>query len=107
MWAVSEQWILSVAKVSHKSAVISAGTAISFGVDATAQPYENENAGLFALATLCWPLLFYVAWNYISETNYFVDEAVIVPMHVREEMNAKGLELASAAYQEDADKAAK
>jgi len=43
--------------------VLSAGTAISFGVDATAQPYENENAAYFALSTICWPILYFIAWK--------------------------------------------
>lgn len=67
-------------------AVLSAGTAISFGVDATAQPYENENAAYFALTMLCWPSLYYVIWRYVTDTNYFLEENVIVPIHARKEL---------------------
>ncbi|RFU31056.1 hypothetical protein B7463_g5272, partial [Scytalidium lignicola] len=50
--------------------LLSAGTAVSFGTDATAQPYENENAAYFALSTLY---------------------TVIVPVHVRKELHEKVL----------------
>jgi len=68
------------------SKVLSASTAVSFGTDATAQPYENENAAFFALATLCWPILFFVAYKYTLDTNYFKEETVVVPVHVRKEL---------------------
>jgi hypothetical protein len=71
--------------------VLSAGTAVSFGVDATAQPYENENAAYFALSTLCWPILYFVAWKWTTDTNYFKEESVIVPIHVRKEMRIEGV----------------
>ncbi|KAJ6445379.1 Glycerol 2-dehydrogenase (NADP(+)) [Purpureocillium lavendulum] len=71
---------------------LSAGTAVSFGVDATDQPYENENAAYFALTTMCWPILFYVAWKYTSETNYFKEETVIAPLRVRPDKDSKGTE---------------
>jgi hypothetical protein len=71
--------------------VLSAGTAVSFGVDATAQPYQNENAAYFALSTLCWPILYFVAWKWTTDTNYFKEESVIVPIHVRKEMHIEGV----------------
>jgi hypothetical protein len=71
--------------------VLSAGTAVSFGVDATAQPYQNENAAYFALTTLCWPILYFVAWKCTTDTNYFKEESVIVPIHVRKEMHIEGV----------------
>lgn len=70
--------------------VLSSGTAVSFGTDATKQPYENENAAYFALATLCWPILYFVAWKYTTDTNYYQEETVIVPIHVRKEMHIEG-----------------
>ncbi|KAL1867535.1 hypothetical protein VTK73DRAFT_4138 [Phialemonium thermophilum] len=76
---------------------LSAGTAISFGVDATAQPYENENAAYFALATLCWPILYFIAWRCISSTNYFKEESVVVPIHVRKDLHLEGVEVAEEA----------
>ena len=67
--------------------VLSAGTAVSFGVDATAQPYENENGAYFALATLCWPILYFVSWRYLKDTNYLDEDNVIVPLHVRKDLH--------------------
>ncbi|KAI1622024.1 hypothetical protein EDD37DRAFT_687827 [Exophiala viscosa] len=67
--------------------ILSAGTAVSFGVDATAQPYENENGAYFALATLCWPILYFVAWKYLKDTNYLDEDSVIVPLHVRKDLH--------------------
>lgn len=57
-----------------------------FGVDATEQPYENENAAIFALATLSWPIMFFVAWKYTKDTNYMDETDVVVPIHVRKEL---------------------
>ncbi|KAH8805488.1 hypothetical protein F5884DRAFT_799458 [Xylogone sp. PMI_703] len=69
--------------------LLSAGTAVSFGTDATAQPYENENAAYFALTMLCWPIMFFVAWKATLDTNYFLEETVIVPVHIREQIQEK------------------
>lgn len=72
-------------------AVLSAGTAVSFGVDATTPSYQVENAYLFALVTLCWPVLYWVAWKFTTNTNYFHEENVVVPTHVREKMQIDGV----------------
>lgn len=77
----------------HELAGLSAGTAVSFGVDATAQPYENENAGYFALTTLCWPILYFVAWKCTTDTNYLTEGTVIVPIHVRKELGLDGIDV--------------
>ncbi|KAK5114037.1 hypothetical protein LTR85_010343 [Meristemomyces frigidus] len=71
--------------------ILSAGTAVSFGVDATSQPYENENAGYFALATLCWPILYFVVWKCTTDTNYLTEAGVVPPMHVRKELGIEGM----------------
>jgi hypothetical protein len=55
-------------------------------VDATSQPYENENAAWFALATICWPILYFVAWKCTTDTNYMKEKSVITPVHVRKEL---------------------
>lgn len=73
--------------------VLSAGTAVSFGVDATVQPYENENAAYFALSTLCWPILYFVAWKCTTDTNYLTEAGVVAPLHVRKELGIEGLTL--------------
>lgn len=59
---------------------------MSFGVDATEPPYQNENAAYFALATTSWPIMFFIAWKYTSDTNYLTETEVIVPVHVRQEL---------------------
>lgn len=61
-------------------------------MDATEQPYENENAGYFALTTLCWPILYFVVWKCTSATNYFKEENVIAPMDVRKEVGVEEVE---------------
>lgn len=75
--------------------VLSSGTAVSFGVDATAQPYENENGAYFALTTICWPILYYIVWKCTTETNYLSEEGVIAPVHVRKEMGIEGVDSAN------------
>ncbi|EXJ73194.1 uncharacterized protein A1O5_02954 [Cladophialophora psammophila CBS 110553] len=76
---------------------ISAGTCVSFATDATAQPYSNEGAAIFALTTICWPILWFVVKNYTTATQYYKEENVVVPIHVRKEMgyleDANGEEL--------------
>lgn len=72
---------------------LSAGTAVSFGVDATAQPYENENAAWFALATLCWPIMAFVAWKCVTDTNYNKEENVVIPIHMRKKLGVSDLEI--------------
>lgn len=71
--------------------ILSSGTAISFGVDATAPPYENENAAYFSLATICWPILAFVAYKCTTDTNYGTEHDVVVPIHVRKELQIDGL----------------
>ena len=63
---------------------------MSFGVDATAQPYENENAAYFALSMLCWPILYFIAWKCTTDTNYLIEGSVIAPIHVRKELGGDG-----------------
>lgn len=71
---------------------MSSGTAISFGVDATSQPYENENAAWFALTTICWPILYFIAWKCTTPTNYMKEKTVIAPVHVRKELGVSDYE---------------
>jgi hypothetical protein len=35
---------------------------------------------------LCWPSLYYVVWKYMKDTNYFLEENVIVPIHARKQL---------------------
>ena len=69
---------------------LSAGTCVSFGVDSASPPYENENGGYFALSFITWPILYFIAWRFTTETNYLQEGNVVVPVHVREEMGVEG-----------------
>ncbi|KIW63312.1 hypothetical protein, variant [Phialophora macrospora] len=71
-------------------ACISAGTSISFATSSTEQPFINVAGAFFALTTLCWPILGFVVWKYTSDTRYFQEETVTVPLHVRKE---KGMDV--------------
>lgn len=66
--------------------VISAGAAVSFGINASLSPFKSVNAGFFAFITLCWPILYFVVWKTATDTNYGKEESVVVPVHVRQEM---------------------
>ena len=63
--------------------VLSAGTASAFGIDSTKTPYERENGAYFALATISWPILFFIAWKCTTDSNYFREEGVGIPIHVQ------------------------
>ncbi|PMD47138.1 hypothetical protein L207DRAFT_478082 [Hyaloscypha variabilis F] len=63
--------------------VLSAGTASAFGIDSTKTPYERENGAYFALATISWPILFFIAWKCTTDSNYFCEEGVGIPIHVQ------------------------
>ena len=63
--------------------VLSAGTASAFGIDSTKTPYERENGAYFALATISWPIMFFIAWKCTVDSNYFREEGVGIPVHVQ------------------------
>ena len=63
--------------------VLSAGTASAFGIDSTKTRYERENGAYFALATISWPILFFIAWKCTTDSNYFREEGVGIPVHVQ------------------------
>ena len=63
--------------------VLSAGTASAFGIDSKKTPYERENGAYFALATISWPILFFIAWKCTTDSNYFREEGVGIPVHVQ------------------------
>ncbi|OAL35292.1 hypothetical protein AYO20_05343 [Fonsecaea nubica] len=66
--------------------VLSAGAAVSFGINASLLPFENVNGEFFAISTLCRPILYFVVWKTATETSYGTEEDVIVPVHIRQEM---------------------
>jgi hypothetical protein len=63
--------------------VLSAGTAVAFGVDASSPPYSAESAGWFGITTICWPILLFIAAFHVTDTNYGRETQVIVPLHAR------------------------
>jgi hypothetical protein len=45
------------------------------------------NAALFTLTTLCWPIVYFAAYKYTTDTNYGNEDTVIVPIHVWHELS--------------------
>jgi hypothetical protein len=66
--------------------VLSAGTAVAFGVDATAPNYKAESGGWFGVTTLCWPILYFLAFTQVTDTNYDKEPEVIVPVDHQEKV---------------------
>jgi hypothetical protein len=66
---------------------LSVGTAVCFALNATAIPFEHINGALFALTTISWPVLYYVAYNCTTDTNYGKEKTVVIPVHVRRELD--------------------
>ena len=58
-----------------------------FAMDSTATPYSHENAAIFALSAISFPILLFVTWKYAKDTQYYNEEGVIVPLHVRTELS--------------------
>jgi hypothetical protein len=63
--------------------VLSAGTASAFGIDSTKAPYDRENWACFALAMISWSIIFFVAWKCTTDSNYFREDGVGIPVHVQ------------------------
>jgi hypothetical protein len=55
-------------------------------MNASGVPFKNLNAALFALTTLCWPIVYFAAYKYTTDTNYGNEDTVIVLIHVRHEL---------------------
>jgi uncharacterized membrane protein len=73
--------------------VLSAGTAVSFGLDASLVSYMSENITWFVLATITWPILAFVVSNFVDDSNYFKEDSVFAPQYIvdsrhREERSA-------------------
>jgi hypothetical protein len=64
------------------SPVLSAGTAVSFGMDASSVPYMTENITWFVLETITWPILVFTVWRSVNESNYFKEEGVFAPKQI-------------------------
>jgi hypothetical protein len=80
---------------------------VCFGLNATRIPYQNINGALFALTTLCWPILFFIAYKYTTDTNYGKEESVTIPMHVRKELGFDEIDMDKRNAGDEADLAAK
>lgn len=48
-------------------------------------PFVNINAAFFALTVLCWPVLYFTGQSTL-DTNYGVEETVVIPIHVKREL---------------------
>jgi hypothetical protein len=56
-------------------------------------PYETENAAYFAITTTAWPIMLVIAARFTTDTNYFKEPGVGVPVHVQVERETNaGLE---------------
>lgn len=66
--------------------MLSAGTAICFGLNASGVNFQNVNGALFALTTLGWPVLYYTVVKHTPDTNYGKEDSVVVPVHLRQEL---------------------
>jgi hypothetical protein len=98
---VSGMCLLRVARHEEKELilfhiVLSAGTAVAFGVDATSPNYKSESGGWFAVTTLSWPILFYLAFTQISDTNYDQEIDVIAPTHIQERLQVNESQMGKA-----------
>jgi len=51
-------------------------------------PYAIENVAYFAITTLAWPIMLFIAARYTTDTNYFKEPGVGVPAHIRNEQEA-------------------
>jgi hypothetical protein len=78
------------------SPVLSAGTAVSFGLDASSMPYMKENITWFVLETITWPILAFAVWRFINDSNYFKEEGVFTPQHILNEKQLSSLETTKA-----------
>lgn len=63
-------------------ALQAAGIAIAFGIDAVKPAYWKEFTVWITLFVAAFGCLYYLAAFHITETNYFKEENVIVPVHV-------------------------
>ncbi|CUM65836.1 uncharacterized protein PRCAT00003485001 [Priceomyces carsonii] len=92
MWQSWCYWIMgSLTNESYKLAryagfykgTQSAGNAISFGLDALKVPFNRELGANFGMMVFSMPFMFFVAGK-LTDTNYGLEEEVIVPAHVQE-----------------------
>jgi hypothetical protein len=63
-------------------ALQAAGITIAFGIDAVKPAYWKEFTVWLILFVAAFGCLYYLAAFHIIETNYFKEDAVIVPVHV-------------------------
>ncbi|CDK26332.1 unnamed protein product [Kuraishia capsulata CBS 1993] len=94
MWQSWCYWIMgSLTNENYKLAryagfykgVQSAGSAISFGIDAAKIPFRNELGANFGMMLFAMPLMYYVA-SKVNTTNYGLEEEVVVPEYIKEEL---------------------
>ncbi len=63
-----------------------AGITVAFGLEAVKTAYWKEITVWFTLFMSAFGCLYYLATFHITETNYYKEEAVIVPLEVAEKM---------------------
>ncbi|GFF45122.1 uncharacterized membrane protein C6F6.04c [Aspergillus udagawae] len=63
-------------------AMLSAGLCLAFGLEAGSVSYVAQTAVQGGGMSLSFPVLFYLVFRCVSDTNYFAEEGVIPPQSV-------------------------
>ncbi|KAF5598145.1 hypothetical protein FPANT_3909 [Fusarium pseudoanthophilum] len=64
--------------------MLSAGLAIAFGQEAGGVSYLGQTLTQTVMQTLSFPIMFFLMFKYVSDTNYFAEEGVIPPQEIQD-----------------------
>jgi hypothetical protein len=67
-----------------------AGISVAFGIEAVKTTYWKEITVWFTLFVAAFCCLYYLAAFHVTNTNYYEEEAVIVPVEVAEKFEHSG-----------------
>ncbi|KPI45554.1 uncharacterized protein AB675_812 [Cyphellophora attinorum] len=83
-------------------AMLSAGLAVAFGMEAGKAPYMTQTIIQVALQFSSFAMVAIVVWRAVRDTNYLVEATVIPPVHVEMELgistSAQGAEVAGSDF---------
>ncbi|KAJ6438094.1 hypothetical protein O9K51_08683 [Purpureocillium lavendulum] len=71
--------------------MLSAGLAIAFGQEAGGVSYLGQTLTQAIMQIVSFPVMFFLALKYVSDTNYFAEEGVIPPKDVHDSAAVKGI----------------
>ncbi|KAK8200219.1 major facilitator superfamily domain-containing protein [Phyllosticta capitalensis] len=91
MSALTNDPVLCARYAGAFKGTVSLGMCISFVMDSEGVSYKTQTIIQLCLYVVGLVSLYGVIWVYVRETNYFLEEAVIVPRHVEEEAIVTGL----------------